>query len=116
MFVMICNGLTVAIFFLCFYGIFIVCYKSLFKKNIKSLTNNNKRLINYNKRLTNMYIMKCLFHVCKSLSVARYIYCFKLDHSLLRGFVQKNTNGDFFYVSSLIIACYKGLFKKISIL
>ena len=77
----VCYGLTMAMFF-CFYGIFIVCYDLLDKKNIKALTNG---IYTPFKHEINISFFSCL----QSLTVARYIYCFKLVHTLLRHFRQK---------------------------
>ena len=40
---MVCHGLTVAMFFI---QVYFYCLLEAFKKNIKSLTNDNKRLTN----------------------------------------------------------------------
>ena len=59
--------------------------QAFYKKNIEPLTNDWQ--------MSGKHVINILFfHVCKSLTVARYIYCFKLDHTSLRHLRQKNTN------------------------
>ena len=62
---------------------YIYCLLRPFRqKNIKALTNGIYTPFKHEINIS-------FFHVCKSLTVARYIYCFKLVHTLLRHFIQK---------------------------